>query len=198
MNLLYRKGRPTGPQGPVHYSQVKRNVPLGGDRGPLAAILSRSTPGQTWAMGEREMLATVMPHHTDIEGWQHSEAFSFVIDLKPGADHLNLYELKQAWGMVTQDRRGNLWSPIALELRTLFRDGESLPPEKVAHEKSEFDDSETREEVLEFLYQVRTDNGLWKWSTPGSVNGCLLFPEHMRELWTRIHKEFGQFVRSEG
>lgn len=191
MNLLYRKTPPHRLVGPVHYSQVRTGLPLGGQRGPLSAVLSSAAPGEAWTIEESGMLSAVLSHHRDLEGWQDPQAFSFVIDLKPTADHLNLYELKRAWGMVTQDRRGKFWSPIALQLQTLFRDGESLSQVNVAGEKSEFDRHETHEDVLEFLYQVRTDKGVWAWGPPGSVNACLLFPEHMRVLWKRIGEEFG-------
>lgn len=188
MNLLYRK---TLVDGVVRYSQVRKKIPLAGELNPFKKGLTEAVRDSVWTMTEAEIVRGVLDGQTDVSTRDKADEFALIVDLKPGADHVNLYEIKQVWGMATRDLRGQLWSPLCLQLRTLFRDGQSYGSfDEVEQQKLEFTDPGDNECVFEFLYQIRKEkSGTWTWGTPGAVNGCLLFPKHMHVLFERIREE---------
>lgn len=109
------------------------------------------------------------------------ELYRLIIDLKPSVKgNISFYYLRRIFGYSYYG-----WTPIALQLETIFVDEYPENPEKF---KQEFQvPSEKGDIVHEFLYlQGGFKEGNWVWGRVGSINGCLLWSDALRFFMEKI------------
>lgn len=156
-----------------------RKVSLAGRRGPFFRHVESAWTAQgkpdilEWVMSESDILSDL--------GFQPAQ-HALVIDLKPKVEgNVSLYRLRRVWG-----RSEPGWTPLALQLETLFVDRDEPDPDRF---KDEFrPPPEKGDLVHEFLYlKSGTDFRDWGWGPIGSVNGTLLWPDTWRHFVTRIN-----------
>lgn len=115
-----------------------------------------------------------------------------VIDLKPRARKLYLFELTNIWGYSAAG-----WTPMMWEVRTIFSDdrpalfkSDTMPPDEYQREKEKWLREFSCKILLEpriFTFNHTADGTIvdgkiaGKWNPPGptSLNGCLIWPETM-------------------
>jgi len=142
-------------------------VPLSGKNGPFYKYVSQLITGDEeelyWDMTESQILSEL--------GVEHTENAAIVVDLKPNVkDNVSLFRIRRVWGISHPE-----WSPIAVQLETLFIDWATTEADKM---KMDFKEPENRNLVHEFLYlRGGTSSGGWSWGQVGSVNAALLWPD---------------------
>lgn len=138
----------------------------------LNASVKNNNEGIGWEIAEEDLIEEL--------GFD-AEKFRLVIDLKPNVkQNVSLYYLRRILGYSY-----DTWTPVALQLETIFVDKEVENP---AEFKQKFrEPSEDGDIVHEFLYlQGGREEGNWVWGRVGNVNGCLLWPSALRFFVDKI------------
>jgi len=158
----------------------EKEVSLAGKRGALYCLFKAKSKGLNlnengaieWEASEEEIL--------NVLGFSEEE-YRLIIDLKPNVENnVSLYYLRRVF---CYSEAG--WTPIALQLETIFVDEEVRDKDKF---KKKFQlPSQEGDKVHEFLYlQGGWKEGRWVWGREGSVNGCLLWPDAFKFFVRKI------------
>ena len=153
----------------------KKEVSLAGKNGPVCSLVMRKVKMEQWNKNYKDDYAI---------GWEitdrdllrelgfTSSNVSLIIDLKPNVkNNVSLYYLRKIWGFSYYG-----WSPVALQLETVYVDKQVDNPKKFKNKVALPKDR--GDLVHEFLYlQGGIKEGSWVWGRIGSVNGCLLWPD---------------------
>lgn len=158
-----------------------KEVSLAGRNGPIYSLAKskcsnihvneEEEEGIGWEITEKEIIKEL-----GFDAGLHR----LVIDLKPSVkNNVSLYYLRKIFGYSYYG-----WTPIALQLETIFVDKYVENPEEF---KQKFQPPEEGDIVHEFLYlRGGYKEGNWVWGRAGSVNGCLLWPDALRFFIDKI------------
>jgi hypothetical protein len=160
--LLYNT---TGSPGQHHHTLV-RQIKLAGRTGPLARHAALLNPDKAVPFRWHATAAELLPYLGASPGAQN-----ILIDLKPRAKDVSVYQLCDVWGFSYEE-----WTPIELRLQSLFI--EKAEPNPSQFKQSFSDAGSDGSLVAEFLYMLGGVNGgTWNWGMVGRVNGALLWKD---------------------
>lgn len=112
---------------------------------------------------------------------RNNQTHALIIDFHPSAKYrIGLVEIKKIH-LYTYGEKENAkahWSPIMLELETLFYNDnyKKLLPEEKLKIINEIPESVDREKIIEFLY-LNGDDYSWNWGSNGMTNAAFLHKE---------------------
>ena len=172
---LYRKRKresPVNGEG-FEYEILRERIPLAGyQRGLIYRSLMNSGQGDIrWHLSESDLLQTA----TKLYNLTSPSECAIVIDLKPNAEYLDFYEIKDIWGFSYESN----YRPIALRLEPLCIKN----PVRAERFKAFWCKNCSRKQVYEFLY---LQGETWTWGMVGTVNGALLFPDARKFFFSKI------------
>jgi hypothetical protein len=176
--LRYRLS--TGDSGATIFTRV-RNVQLAGSSGPIAkhvkSVADPSKANCEWHLSAQKILTLI-----GIDPAKNA----ILIDITPRDKQcVSMMRLEDIWGYSYAG-----WTPLLLQLQTLYVSFESERPDSNDFKK-EFDDHGIENKrVYEFLYmQGGTKQGTWNWGLVGRVNGALLWPDALQYFIGLLPKE---------
>ena len=157
----------------------KESVPLFGcNAGYIPKLLkARLDPSESEPLAWHINIATAMS-----AGGQTGEAL--IINLKPKAPNLSLYEIMDVWGYSSDG-----WTPIMFYLRGLFVDENPCSPDENAKNflrtEEQIDDPIFSLMYLTGTVREGTIEGRWTPPGPSSTNAVLLWPDTLRLFYEK-------------
>jgi hypothetical protein len=152
----------------------EKPIPLAGKTGPLYSHFCKikgitNVDEFPWDITDVDIISEL--------GYQEPQGKVIIIDMKPRVKgNVALYRLMRIWGITCRD-----WTPLALQLKTIYDDLEHPDPDSFKRDFPEMDSKGAL--VHEFLYlQGGSETGKWTWGSVGGASGALLWPSALNHF----------------